>query len=256
MKKLLIFISIFISLVYLSSAINIVLTSWKKLDNNSWTNLSSVLNKVDVNSSDLKINWKLAVNWKICDTNDNCLWECSWWQIWDTSINSCKWVPVSCKAIYDDWERISWKYLIDSDWSWWRDAFEVYCDMTSQWWGWTRWYKSSNSVANKSDIENCVNNKFHFDESFECIDPSTMANSWSEFRLTRWADVQNPWYSDLRYDFWGEGVNWNKWWTFGSEIWTCWEFQYELWENGGLNNTARWKSSGGNFQTEIECYLR
>jgi len=64
MKKVLIFLSVFLSLIYLSGAIDIVLTSWKKLDNSSWTNLSSVLNKIDTNSSDLNINWKLSVDWK------------------------------------------------------------------------------------------------------------------------------------------------------------------------------------------------
>jgi len=76
MKKIIILISIFIAWIYLSSAVNIVLTSWEKLDNSSWTDLSSVLNKVDVSWNNININWKLAVDWKICDADNKCLGEC------------------------------------------------------------------------------------------------------------------------------------------------------------------------------------
>jgi len=74
MKKLLIIISIIISSLYITSAISVKLNSWEKLNNSSWDNLSLVLNKVDVNSNDLNVNWKLVVDWKICDASDNCLW--------------------------------------------------------------------------------------------------------------------------------------------------------------------------------------
>ncbi len=28
-------------------------------------------------------------------------------------------------------------YLIDPDWAWWNNAFEIYCDMNTDWWGWS-----------------------------------------------------------------------------------------------------------------------
>jgi len=91
MKKILITISLLITTVYLSSAVDIVLNSWQKLDNNNWTDLSSVLNKVDINSGDLNISWKLVVNWKICDLDWNCLWECPVWQVCDMETDGWDW---------------------------------------------------------------------------------------------------------------------------------------------------------------------
>lgn len=34
-------------------------------------------------------------------------------------------------------------YYIDPDWGWWTPAIKVYCDMTTNWWGWTRYLKIS-----------------------------------------------------------------------------------------------------------------
>jgi len=149
MKKLIIFTSLFIVSIYLSLAVDIVLNSWQKLDNSSWDNLSSVLNKVDINSSNLNINWKLAVDWKICDNNDNCLGECSGSNVWDIKTNTCvlpattpetSWL--TCKDIYDNKNvRTSWLYYIKPSWYSW-EAFQVYCDMTHEGWWWTLFAKN------------------------------------------------------------------------------------------------------------------
>jgi hypothetical protein len=89
MKKIIIFLSLLLTTIYLSSAVNISLNSWSKLEGSSWDNLSSVLNKVDVSWSELKVNWKLAVNWKICLADNNCMGECEEHHNWDVSTSSC-----------------------------------------------------------------------------------------------------------------------------------------------------------------------
>lgn len=96
-----------------------------------------------------KINWKLAVDWKICDADNNCLGECAGWKVWDTNTNSCV-VPAStpelawetCKTIIEEnpWTS-DWYYYIKPVWYAWT-AFKVYCDMTTFGWWWTlviRW---------------------------------------------------------------------------------------------------------------------
>jgi len=147
MKKILIITSILITSVYLSSAVNIVLTSGTKLNNSSWDNLSSVLNKVDINSGDINIDWKLVVNWKICLDDGNCLGKCKKWYYWDNATSLCKqgnWnseksAGFSCYTIkQSDNSKVSWTYWIDPDWLWtWNSSFQVYCDMLKDWWGWT-----------------------------------------------------------------------------------------------------------------------
>jgi len=146
MKKILIFILLFIASVYLSWAININLWSWEKLENNIWTNLSSVLNKVNISWWDININWKLAVDWKICLDNGNCIWECTWEQFWDNATSSCKakagWTAETasktCKTLKEENpEYINWAYFIDPDWDWWDTPFKAYCNMTLAWGGWT-----------------------------------------------------------------------------------------------------------------------
>jgi len=141
MKKLIIIVSIFLSLVYLSSAVNIVLTSWTKLDNSSWDNLSSVLNKVNINWDNININWKLVVDWKICDASNNCLWICNDWKIWDTNTNSCIISATTPETAWETcWKIKQWNstapdgyYYITLPWH--SSPTEVYCDMTTEWGG-------------------------------------------------------------------------------------------------------------------------
>jgi len=149
MKKLLIFISIFITSIYLSSAVNIVLTSWTKLDSSSWDNLSWVLNKVDVFWSNLNINWKLSVDWKICLNNGNCIWECDVSHYWDTNTNSCvieqNWNTQAtawktCKTILDENPGTpSWLKWIDPDWDWWHSF------VSPGWWFDGMWLRNNST---------------------------------------------------------------------------------------------------------------
>jgi len=136
--------------------------------------LSSVLNKVDVSWSDININWKLAVDWKICDLDNNCLVECSWEKIWDTGTNTCitpastpdsAWL--SCKDIYDNkWVRTSWTYYIKpTSYTW--IPFKVYCDMTVDGWGRTliSAYRISGWAVTTSKVANWILDYDPYDSS-------------------------------------------------------------------------------------------
>jgi len=177
MKKLVLLISLFISLIYLSSAIDIVLNSWEKLDNSSWTKLSWVLNKVDINSSDLNINWKLSVDWKICDINNNCLWECKDWKVWDNNSLSC--IPPfstpevagkTCDTIYASWTTTDWNYYLDPDWEGWVEPFQAYCDMRTDW-GWTMVFRGKWNWT-VADFTSCVDDNYINNPRLYCINHS------------------------------------------------------------------------------------
>jgi hypothetical protein len=45
---------------------------------------------------------------------------------------------LSCKDIKEhNWDSWNKNYTIDPDWPWWNAPFSVYCDMSTDWWGWT-----------------------------------------------------------------------------------------------------------------------
>jgi len=208
MKKIIIFISIFISLIYLSSAVDIVLNSGQKLDNSNWTNLSSILNKVDISWSNLNINWKLSVNWKIC-ANDLCLWDNPWTQ-------ETPWK--SCSDLLSKWVNTNWVYYIKPTWYSW-SAFQVYCDMKTEWWGWTRyvnisWNYSFTSAKHCWYNSNWIN-KNAYGWMTECFNPNRYGMWADKLRLkiwwtnyvksiTNWASVTTNTYSSSwgRYCLW------------------------------------------------------
>jgi len=113
-------------------AVELWINSGEKLDNPHWNNLSWILNKVDINSSNLKINWKLAANWKICDTNNNYIWECDNWYIWDTTTNNCKaeWNKFWPHWAFPDWTIVSstWRRSV----SCWDSAVLNACESSCQ----------------------------------------------------------------------------------------------------------------------------
>ncbi|MCT4617586.1 MAG: hypothetical protein N4A38_05260 [Candidatus Gracilibacteria bacterium] len=96
MKKIILFLSILIAGIYLSNfigAITVTKNSGEVLDNSIWTNISSLTNKVDVSSSDIKLSGKLYVTGDLCTEVGgvkSCLGKClEDGYKWDSITNSC-----------------------------------------------------------------------------------------------------------------------------------------------------------------------
>jgi len=69
--------------------VDLNLSWWDILSLVKWNEMTWILNKVDVSWGDININWKLAVDGKICDADNNCLGECTADKHWDKLSNSC-----------------------------------------------------------------------------------------------------------------------------------------------------------------------
>jgi len=59
---------------------------------------------------------KIKCRLKICDVNNNCLWECKNWEIWDTNTNSCK---SDCPSTYN------WKWTTIHNWKCYYQTWKV-----------------------------------------------------------------------------------------------------------------------------------
>ncbi|MCT4616908.1 MAG: hypothetical protein N4A38_01705 [Candidatus Gracilibacteria bacterium] len=96
MKKFILFLSIIFSGIYLANfigAITISKNSGEVLDNSTWTNISSLTNKIDVGSSNIKLNGKLYVTGELCSVIGGvkkCLGSCLDGEYWDNASLSCK----------------------------------------------------------------------------------------------------------------------------------------------------------------------
>jgi len=174
MKKILIIISILITSVYLSSAVNIVLNSWEKLDSSKWTDLSSVLNKVDINWSDININGKLSVDWKICGEDWECLGACTSSQVWDSTNKICienKVVDISVSHYH---------------------TFALKADGTLYWWWnnekWQLWLWHKNEVLSPTVIP---------------ITDVKQIETWINYAMA----LKNDW----TIWSWGENLDWELW---------------------------------------------
>ena len=89
--------------------------------------------------------------WQNSDSNDACYYSCENSYTW----SDCWTAPVyaSCKDILDGWLSIwDWVYTIDpeNNWVW----FDVYCDMTTDWGGWTNILWASTQFSNTSNFWN------------------------------------------------------------------------------------------------------
>jgi hypothetical protein len=191
MKKFILFLSIIFSWIYLANfiwAITISKNSWEVLDNSTWTNISSLTNKIDVGSSNIKLNWKLYVTWELCSVIwwvKKCLWSCLDWEYWDNASLSCKtcglWYHVSWwTCVVNNYTntvsspRYSWKWIFV--WRGWEGGLTWTCWHWDYWWEenyiniWTgickeygyNYWKVTATVWNSSDpwfyIYNCSEN--------------------------------------------------------------------------------------------------
>jgi len=82
---------------------------------------------------------------------------------WLKIINSSLWWRFAlkyyqnCKEILDKWEADwDWEYIISPTWS---SKITVYCDMTTDWWGWTR-IRGRDSSRNFYDLHNTNDTKY------------------------------------------------------------------------------------------------
>jgi len=160
------------------------------------------------------------------------------------------WTANSCKDLLEKNKQlkdVDWIYTINPTWS---SNFEVYCDMVTDWWGWTmlayaEW--ESTVTYNHDDIINWIpKNSENCWLNTECISKSWLSiNSWDSLMIyTRWYKVKWIWcndkwlsikgYSDLPFLAYNNNKNWDDIdkWAQGScdklsEL-TVWETVSEL----------------------------
>jgi hypothetical protein len=252
MKKIILFLSLILSWIYLAnfiSAITINKNSWEVLDNTTWENISSLTNKIDVSWADIKLNWKLYVTWKICDNSWFCLGDSIEWTI----TNPWK----SCLDLKGKWVDVDKEYYIKPDW-YAGSPFKVYCDMTTDWWGWTRYvnikwnYSFNDAYAcwQKSDWTNITGYT-----NLECFNPNRYnisannimlkfdGNTYTRsLTLTPSVNTTTNWASSYYCVWWKEYMTimtthtWSMW-EDGSFVWLwlnycapSWEsYQHEMW---------------------------
>ena len=115
------------------------------------------------------------------------------------SISSKPWL--SCKDILDNWDSTwDWLYWISPDW-W--SAFQVHCDMTTDWWGWAM-------------VVRCIN--------------TSMWHPWSAL----WNDNWLPTWSSS----WCKRL-WNATWWKVDKIFSISNKEY-YWEQWGYYNIHQW----------------
>jgi hypothetical protein len=262
-KKLILIISIFISWIYLANFINAITVtknSWEVLDNTTWTNISNLTNKIDVSSSDIKLNWKLYVTWKLCDNS----WKC----LWDIEYGTAAVPWKSCLDIKSKWITKDWIYHIKPDAN---PAFEVYCNMTFGDWWWTlihvseeansRWkFKWDGSCAQlNKDCNYKVNNTlvdtsnkvlFYTDSNYYA--KLDYINTWKwaltmKDDVSRWAwwhnawlTLKDKWASVSRDTYWNRFRDNSKWLIFceNNYYWVM-TLSY-WWTNGWMQNNNAW----------------
>jgi hypothetical protein len=194
MKKFILFISILLSWIYLVnfiSAITITKNSGEVLDNSTWWNIAWLTDKIDVSSSDIKLNWKLYVTWSLCDNDWNCLWQCS--DInkhWDKITSSC------INNVQDCTVEKPNATLATKTWNWVDDYWECTIQTCADWYvkNWDSceqpsWGTSSNPWTSCLDLKNkWVNTNWVY-----WIKPS-----WTAFQA----------YCIMDWNWWGYTVVW------------------------------------------------
>ncbi|EKE30351.1 MAG: hypothetical protein ACD_2C00001G0001 [uncultured bacterium (gcode 4)] len=131
----------------------------------------------------------------------------------------------SCKRIKDiESASRDWTYMINPQWWTW---FLAYCDMTSNWWGWTR---ISSVIANEAERLQWVAS---FNWSAACVECSW---SWPKFTINL------PEYFRSFVDF----RLWRNFWYADVNVWSTTEYTWralyvQMW-NPTYWNIVRWEN--------------
>lgn len=161
-------------------------------------------------------------NTKSC-TITNWVWSQTWnWTAWWTcTVNSCNtWytnISNVCTAIWststNPWLScldIKTKLASSIDWTYWikpdaNAAFQVYCDMNTDWWGWTLVRKTIGTVIvdgwtadlNKASLVNLTTDSAHIaDTTYNSINPSQVWNICDGRQTIYIRNISTAWYSN------------------------------------------------------------
>jgi hypothetical protein len=122
---------------------------------------------------------------------------------------------LSCKDILDKWGSI-WDGIYWIKPVWISLAFEIYCDMTSDWWGWTTFFAWINGSINRTQWFESASITCTDTES-DCITriPSAVTAS-NKFAASCWDTMIKFDISSTMYNLFANGTQW--WWTSFSNV--------------------------------------
>jgi hypothetical protein len=195
-----------------------------------------------------------AVNWDVVTAD---AWNELVWKVYNNRQRILVWKSLSnpwlsCKDILDKWWSIwDWVYYVKPAWE--SSAFQVYCDMITDWWGWTlvwkfnrdnailenlkKWWTNENIATNwicsLTDIKNACswNLKWElFDDFTEVL--SFNMKTW-EYSISSSSYSESSLYTSVNYDlreesfgniFYWKGVNhvyaktWGNYYKYSATI--------------------------------------
>ncbi len=213
----------------------IIATFWKKL----WILLDTNNNPIQENIV-FKTTWFDLVTatgaYKAVFSSANNLIS-SWVIIWTWAVLTQSSPTASCRRIIESWLwNTSWNYIINPNWI----NIQVYCDMTTDWWWWTRYVNIKWTYTYQNALD-CYNWIYVNNLNFECFSPLyafpykllvkswwnswvwTISSNWEPMNWTRpswnkrtYFDWMNNWaYIRLWIDYNHDSSTWRE---FG---WIC-----------------------------------